>query len=77
MIKQEDIDRLINLSKTYLRCNLDDNSPDFIPEDLKPGTYRWLLYMYSNMFGPDDKINRSVKLIFIGIFKKLKNEHIS
>lgn len=68
-------ERLMELSKTMLRCSLDDNPPDHIPSDLNPGSYRWFLYMYSNMYSPEDKIIRADKPIFISIFNILYDHH--
>jgi hypothetical protein len=73
--KQDKIIMLIELSKTKLHCSLDDNTPDYIPPDLICGTYRWFLYLFSNMYSPEDVISKSEKLLFISIFKRLRDEH--
>jgi hypothetical protein len=76
MIKNSLINKLNNLSVFHLNCTLDDNEPNYIPPDLKEGTYRWILYIYSNLYTREkDYINPTDKLFLIEIFKILKDEH--
>lgn len=71
------VDRLKVLSAEHLNCALDDNEPGYIPADLKIGSYRWYLYMYSNMYKiGDDKISHEDKLMFIEVARKFKSEHL-
>lgn len=76
MINKSYIDRIKKIAAEHLNCTLDTKKPDFIPLDLKEGTYRWYLYFYSNMYKEgDDFINKQDKIMFIDIFKKLRDEH--
>ena len=71
------IDRLKELASEHLHCNLDDNEPGYIPPDLKEGTYRWYLYMYSNMYKKDDHcMTREDREILFNIAYKFKEEHL-
>lgn len=66
------ITRLWRLTKVHLSCNLDDKIKG-VPEDLIPGTYRWYLYLYTNLFGEgDDFISRENKLLLIALSKRLR-----
>lgn len=77
MINQRYIDRLIELSANHLNCSLDDNVPGYIPPDLFPGTYRWCLYMYSNMYKADeDTLLAEDKTMFLNLSSKFKSEHL-
>ena len=77
MNKQECIDHLNSLAKDHLCCRLDDKDPDYIPADLQEGTYRWFLYMYSNMYKKsEDKISNKDKMAFLYVYRKLRDEHV-
>ena len=49
--------RLKKIASKHLNCNLDDNEPNYIPSDLKEGTYRWFLYIFSNLYKKGDKFD--------------------
>ena len=71
------IPRLKELSAEYLNCSLDDNPPEYIPEDLIEGSYRWFLYLYSNMFKENgDHISCSDKQMFVVLSTKFKTDHL-
>lgn len=76
-MNQEYYNRLKELAKDHLHCNLDDNDPKYIPQDLIEKTYRWILYIYSNLYkvGEDtfDPADREM-LIVIAAF--LRKEHL-
>jgi len=77
MINQEHVDRLTVLSVDHLNCSLDDNAPGYIPQDLVPGTYRWFLYMYSNMYKEGDStLVAEDRAMFIEIAGKFRSEHL-
>ena len=77
MIDHPYVKRLQELAAKHLNCSLDDNEPGHIPSDLVPGTYRWYLYMYSNMFKiGDDMITAEDREMFIEISKKFISEHL-
>lgn len=69
--------RLKELSAKYLHCNLDDNEPGYIPPDLKERTYRWSLYIYSNLYkiGDDNFFERDRDL-FIEMAQTFRKEHM-
>lgn len=71
------VKRLQELAVYNLNCSLDDNEPGYIPPDLVPGTYRWYLYMYSNMFKVHDgQITIDDREMFIKISEKFISEHM-
>jgi hypothetical protein len=75
--KKEIIDRLKYLSSLYLNCRLDDHLSNYIPPDLKEGSYRWFLYLYTNLFNENnDIISIEDKQIFIQISEKFRTEHL-
>lgn len=76
MINKSYIERIKKISAEHLNCILDTKKSDFVPLDLKEGTYRWYLYFYSNLYKENnDFINKNDKIMFIDIFKKLRDEH--
>lgn len=76
MIDTSYIERIKRIAERHLNCILDTKKPDFVPEDLNEGTYRWYLYFYSNMYKEgNDYINTADKIMFIDIFKRLRDEH--
>jgi hypothetical protein len=77
MINPEYLNRLLALSVDHLNCSLDDNVPGYIPPDLVPGTYRWYLYMYSNMYKDDEyELLAEDKTMFLTLANKFKSEHL-
>jgi hypothetical protein len=77
MINKEYIDRLLALSVDHLNCSLDDNVPGHIPLDLVPGTYRWYLYMYSNMYKAGEyELLTEDKTMFLTLANKFRSEHL-
>lgn len=69
--------RLKELASEHLYCNLDDNEPGYIPPDLKEGTYRWTLYIYSNLYKiGDDVFDSKDRQMFISIASKFKEYHL-
>lgn len=73
------IPRLKELSEHHLNCALDDNEPNFIPADLieAEGSYRWFLYIYSNLYKPgDDTISVGDRNMFVTLFTMFKTEHL-
>jgi hypothetical protein len=77
MIDHPYVKRIQELAAVHLNCALDDNDPGYVPQDLVPGTYRWYLYMYSNMFKiPDDRMTADDREMFVDISKKFLSEHL-
>lgn len=77
MINPGYVNRLMELSVNHLNCTLDDNEPGFVPIDLKVGSYRWFLYMFSNMYKiGEDTISSEDKDMFLDIAGKFKIEHL-
>lgn len=69
--------RLKKLASKHLHCNLDDNDTGYIPPDLKEGTYRWTLYIYSNLYTEDnDEINSKDREMFIHIASTFQELHL-
>lgn len=70
-------ERLKELARDHLHCNLDDNEPGYIPPDLKEKTYRWVLYIYSNLYKlGEDTIDLADREMFMGIAAFLRKEHL-
>jgi hypothetical protein len=76
MIK-EYCSRLKELALEHLNCSLDDNEPGYIPDDLKENTYRWNLYLYSNLYkiGADTFDNKD-RQMFMDIAQTFRKEHL-
>lgn len=71
------IERLKQIAAIHLNCSLDDNSSDYVPSDLIPGSYRWYAYYYSNMYKKDnDYVSVSDKLLYIQVSKLLLTKHL-
>lgn len=71
------INRLKDLSVTHLNCRLDDHKNNYIPLELKEGSYRWFLYLYTNLFKEgDDIITSEDKKMFIQISTLFRTEHL-
>lgn len=69
--------RLKKLASKHLHCTLDDNEPGYIPPDIKEGTYRWTLYIYSNLYTEDnDEINSKDREMFIHIASTFQELHL-
>lgn len=69
--------RLKDLASKHLHCNLDDNDPRYIPPDLKEKTYRWTLYIYSNLYKiGDDSFDSADRKMFIELGGFFKKEHL-
>lgn len=68
MLKKEDIDYLVKLSETW---GLEYREP------ITVGTYRWFLFMYTNLYNCvfNYKLTEQDRRILITLFKKLKPEH--
>lgn len=68
--------RLKKLASKHLHCNLDDNESGYIPPDLKEGTYRWTLYIFSNLYKKgEDKFDPKDRQMFISIFDTFLESH--
>lgn len=73
----EYINRIKELSITNINSHLDDHKKDYIPPDLKEGSYRWFLYFYSNMYNDENNfISDKDKEMFIKISLKFRTEHL-
>ena len=76
MLDQYQIARLSELARLHLHPNLDTPPDGGVPADLKPGTYRWALYIYSNLYKDgDDTFSKSDQPLYVQIFDKLRDEH--
>ena len=70
-------ERLKYLASNHLNCALDDNEPGYIPEDLKERTYRWSLYIYSNIYKVgDDTFDPNDRQMFLDMAEMFKKEHL-
>lgn len=69
-------ERFKELASKHLHCSLDDHSPDYIPQDLKEGTYRWVLYIYSNLYTVGEEFDPHDRNMFISVSAKFKREHL-
>lgn len=70
-------ERLKELAKDHLHCNLDDNEPRYIPLDLKERTYRWALYIYSNLYKiGEDTFDPADRGMFIVLATSFRKEHL-
>lgn len=77
MIKEDYTHRILEIAAEHLNCALDDNEPGYVPPDLIVGSYRWYLYMYSNMYKKDDHcMSAEDRAIFKAIALKFKREHL-
>lgn len=76
-MNKEYYERLKYLASNHLHCRLDDNVSSYIPPDLKERTYRWSLYIFSNLYevGEDtfDPVDRKMFIELGAFFKK---EHL-
>lgn len=70
-------ERLKYLASNHLNCALDDNEPRYIPDDLKERTYRWTLYIYSNIYKiGDDTFDPNDRQMFLDMTEMFKKEHL-
>ena len=65
---------LRDMAQKFLRSKLDILPEGGIPEDLKEGSYRWALYVYSNLDLKD--ISSSDRALFLEITKNFRSEHL-
>lgn len=76
MLDQYQITRLSELARLHLHSNLDTAPEGGIPADLKPGTYRWVLYIYSNLYKEgDDTFHKQDQPLYVQVFNMLRDEH--
>jgi hypothetical protein len=66
-------DILIQLARTSLTCRL-DTPIEGLPDDLIEGSYRWRLYVYSNVEKSD--LSPEEKSALISVSEKLRDEHL-
>jgi hypothetical protein len=76
-MNKEYYERLKYLASKHLNCALDDNEPGHIPADLKDRTYRWALYIYSNLYKVgDDTFFEKDRQMFLDMAAIFKKEHM-
>jgi hypothetical protein len=65
---------LQHLSKTAIKCRLDNPPENGIPDDLLEGTYRWRLYVYTCIEKED--LSSDEKQALIQVSEKFRDEHL-
>lgn len=78
-IEIADIDRLRELAEKHLYVKTDAKSHiKGIPDDLREGSYRWRVYLYSNMYRPgEDTISVADKAMFIRVSRDFQGHHLN